>query len=197
MSRPVAKRPDQNPEQWTTDWSAAAGRSDDSLSPDSPPDSSLHDPADRTAIRPPWLVVLLSAWIGTICGGMLFGLLVGIMPFLFLGVFAAFTGFYGALLGLALTAIVSLPLSLFCTGVVRMLSPQLQTRGNYIAAAAVSGFLSGFLCFTGIWKLQPMALLPGFIGAASAGIAVLITARNELVSGPAPPPVSNWGALEE
>lgn len=193
----MAKGPDQNPEQWTADRSsAAAGIPGDSLSPDSPP-AGFPVPAGRTPIRPPWLGVLLSAWIGTICGGMLFGLLIGLMPFLFLGLLAAITGFYGAILGLALTAIVSLPLSLLCTGVVRMFSPEQQTRGNYIIAAAVSGFLSGFFCFIGIWEVQLLALLPGLLGAGSAAIAVLITARNELVSGPAPPPVSTWGDLDE
>lgn len=128
---------------------------------------------------------------------MLFGLLIGLMPFLFLGLLAAINAFYGAMLGLALTAIVSLPLSLLCTGVVRMLSPEQQTRGNYIIAAAVSGFLSGFLCFIGVWEVQLLALLPGLLGAGSAGIAVLITARNKLVSGPAPPPVSTWGDLDD
>ncbi len=148
-------------------------------------------------IYPEWLLVMLTAWFGTIGGGMLFGLLIGIMPFLILGPLAAITGIYGAFLGLLCTTIVSLPLSLICTGIVRLLTPTLRTRGNYVIAAAISGFLSGFLCFTGIWRLQPIALFPGVLGAFTAGISVLATARNNIVSAPAPPPVSTWGDLEQ
>jgi len=148
-------------------------------------------------IYPAWPLVMLATWIGTIGGGMLFGLLLGMLPFLTVGPLAAITGFYGALLGMFFTTLVSLPLSAICTGLVRLLNPDLRTRRNYVISAAASGFLSGCCCFIGIWKLQAMAILPGTLGAFTAGISVLISARNSLVSAPAPPPVSTWGDLEQ
>lgn len=166
----------------------------------SPNDSvadSLPPAASAAGIFPAWLGVLLATWLGTLCGGMLFGLLAGAMPFLILGPIAAITGLYGAILGLFLTIIISLPVSVICTGLVRLLSPQLRNRRNYSIAAVISGFLSGVICFSSVWELQPIALLPGCIGAVTAGIAVFLTARNSIISAPAPPPVSSWGDLDQ
>ena len=94
--------------------------------------------ADDAKIYPPWIVVFLAAWLGTVAGGLIFGFACGLMPFWFLGPMATITGLYGAFIGLLLTTIGSLPISLILTGIVRLLPSHRRTRENYIIAAVIT-----------------------------------------------------------
>lgn len=193
MATGSAGKPRQQTDQSVT--TAGNAQPGDRMSP-GPDTAAAVAAADITKIYPPWIVVFLAAWLGTVAGGVLFGFACGLMPFWFLGPMATITGLYGAFMGLLLTTIGSLPISLILTGIVRLLPSHRRTRENYIMAAVSTGFCTGVGCFSALWQLSPLALIPGFLGATGAGLATLLSARNELIAPPAPPPVSTWGDLD-
>ena len=189
MATGSAGKPRQQTDQSVT--TAGNAQPGDVMSPG--PDTTA---ADDAKIYPPWIVVFLAAWLGTVAGGLIFGFACGLMPFWFLGPMATITGLYGAFIGLLLTTIGSLPISLILTGIVRLLPSHRRTRENYIIAAVITGFCTGVGCFSALWQLSLLALIPGMLGAMGAGLATLLSARNELIAPPAPPPVSTWGDLD-